>query len=98
MGELFNLIDFVLIWDEAWLMWVTVSAHGDVGALDTVVMASSLIQRAGFISDFIVVHELVSVNWLSTVASIIFHLARDQNLRSDVDIGPSCLSCNLDSI
>jgi len=60
-------------------------------------VASSSIDRAGLVSDFVLAHPLESVVSLSTVATIIT-TARDKNLRSDVDIGPGSLSCDLDSI
>ena len=98
VSELLDLVNLVLVWDEARLMRVTVSALGDVRALDSVIVASGLIHGAGFISDFVVVHVLISINRFSTVASLILHLAGDQDLRSDVDIRPSSLSGNLDSV
>jgi hypothetical protein len=63
----------------------------------TVVVASGSVNCAGLISDFILVHPLESVVGFSTVAAIVT-TARDKNLRSDVDIRPSSLSSDLNSI
>jgi len=60
-------------------------------------VASSSVDRASFVSDFVVGHPLESVVSLSTMATIIT-TARNENLRSDVDIWPSSLSSDLDSI
>jgi len=98
VSELFDLVNFVLIWDEARLMRITVSAFCNIGALNSVIMASGLIHGTGFISHFVVIHVFVSVHWFTTMASLILHLAGDKNLRSNIDIRPSCFSGNLDSI
>jgi len=98
VSELVNSVDFVLVWDEAWLVWVAVSADGDVGTLHTVVVSSSGVDGTSLIGDIVVVHPLVGVDWFTTMATIVFLLTGDDYLRRDVDIGPSSLSGNLDSI
>lgn len=98
MSKLVNLVDMVLIWDETWLMWVTVSALSDWRAVNSVIVTSSSIDRTSLISYFVLVHPFKSKNWLTTVTSIILLLTGNNNLWGDVDIGPSSLSSNLDSI
>jgi len=98
MSELVNAVDQVLIWDETWLFWVAVFALDNAGAFNSVVVASGLVDGASLIGDIVGVHVLVSVHWLTTVATIILSLTRNDNLRGDVDIGPSSLSLDLDSI
>jgi hypothetical protein len=75
VSELINVVNLVFIRDKAWLKWITVSAKGDWGALNSVVVSSSLIDRASFIGDFVVVHPLESTKWLSSMATIILSLA-----------------------
>jgi hypothetical protein len=98
VSELVNSVDQVLIWDEAWLFWVAVFAFDNAGALNTVVIASGLIDGASLISDIVGVHVFVSVHWLTAVATLILGFTRNDNLWGDVDIRPSSVSSNLDSI
>jgi len=97
MSELINSVDQVFIWDKASLV-VTVFACADWRALNTVIITSGLINRASLIGHVVDVHPLVSVHWLTTVATLILSFTRNDNLRGDVDIGPSSLPRNLDSI
>jgi len=95
---LVNSIDVVGVWNEAWFMWITVHADSDWVTLDTIIIASGSVDGAGLIGDFVVVHPCVCVNWLTTVASVICLLAGDNNLWRNVDVWPSTLSDDLDSI
>jgi hypothetical protein len=85
------VVNFVVVLIPASISWGAVLAHDLLRALGTIVMASSSIDRASFISYLVVVHPLESVVSLSTMATIITR-AGDQNLRSDVDIWPCSLS------
>jgi hypothetical protein len=97
MSELIDSVDQVFIWDEATLM-VTVFASADRRALDAVVIASGLINGASLISHIVVVHPFISIDWLTTMATLILGFTRNDDLWGDVDIGPSSLPRNLDSI
>jgi hypothetical protein len=68
---LIYLVDVVFVWYIAWLVRLAVSAHIDGCALDTIVMASGLIDGAGLISHVVVVHEFEGAQGISTMATII---------------------------
>jgi len=97
MSELINSVDQIFIWDETSLM-VTVFASADWRAFNAVIIASGLINGASLISHIVVVHPFISIDWLTTMATLILGLTRNDDLWGDVDIGPSSLSSNLDSI
>jgi hypothetical protein len=52
-AEFIDIVDWVLIRNETRLVWVTVSALNDRSAVISVVVASSVIDRAGLISEFV---------------------------------------------
>ena len=60
-------------------------------------MTSGSVNGAGLVGDLILAHPLEGVEGLSTVAAVVTG-ARDKNLWGDVDIGPSSLSGDLDSV
>jgi len=66
--ELVNSIDVVSVWDEARGMRMAVLANGDWCALDAVVKSSSLVISTSLVSNFVVVHKLVSRDGFTTVA------------------------------
>ena len=73
-SELVNIEDSVLIWDEAWATtWLAILANVDRCALDTIVMATSLIDGTGLISDVVLVHVIEGRDSLTTMASIVIH-------------------------
>lgn len=53
-------VDVVFRWDEARLVRVAVSAHGDRCAINTIIMTTSAIDGASLISHVVLVHEIVS--------------------------------------
>ena len=61
-------------------------------------MTTSLVDRACLIGDLILGHVLEGVESISTMAAIVLHLARDEDLGSDIDLGPQTSTCNFDSI
>ena len=93
-----NLVDGVLVGHEAGLVRVAVLALHDGGALQAVVVASSLVSGAGFVGDFVVVDPLEGVEGVSSMAAEVWVFARDQNLRRKVDFGPLGLPHDLDSV
>ena len=52
------MVNVIGVRHEAWLVGVAVSAHCDVRALDSVVVTSSSVDRAGFVCHVGVMHEL----------------------------------------
>lgn len=92
------MMDIVFVWDEARAARIAVLALDNGGALNTVVVASGLVDGAGLICDVGGVHVLKSGNGFSSVAAIIIHAARDHTLGRDVDIRPDSLSVHLYSI
>ena len=71
--ELVNFVDIVLGRNEAVIMRVAIFALDDRRAFKTIVMTSGSVDRAGLISDFIIMHELVGRDSFTTVATIVFH-------------------------
>ena len=61
-------------------------------------MSTSLVDGASLISDLVLRHPSESVVGVTSMATIIRGLARDQNLGSDVDLGPGSVSSDLNSI
>ena len=98
MTELINSVDEILVWDEACLTWVAVTADVHRRANLSIVETTSAVDGASLISNFVLRHPLESVVGLTTVASLVGCLTRDDNLRGDVDIGPGSLSSDLNTI
>ena len=94
-AELFDSIDHVLVWDEAGLTWIAVATHVHGRADLTIVVALSTIDGASLVSDLVIGHPLKRVIRISSMATIVLGLARDDDLRGDVDIGPGGLTGNL---
>jgi len=96
--ELVDSIDVVGVRNEAGLMWLAVLADINRCAFNTVVMAASLIDRAGLICHIGVVHEFESAQGITAVATIVILRAGDHHLGGDVDIGPLSLAGDLDAV
>jgi len=95
---LINTVNVVLIGYEAGLVRVAVFTHVDGGALFTVVVASGSVNRAGFISDVLLVDESEGIECGTSVATIISSITRYDDLGRDVDVRPGSFSCNLYSV
>ena len=96
-----KLIDFVHVVtgrDEARLVRLAVFALDDWGALGTVSVASGSVDGAGLVSEFVVVHELVGGDGITTIAAEVVGGAGYHNLRRDVDVWPLSISSDLDSV
>lgn len=96
--ELVDSIDVVRVRDEAGLVWLTVLANIDRCAINTVIMAAGLIDRAGLIGHVGVVHELESTQGITSVATIVILRAGYHYLGGDVDIRPLSFAGNLDAV
>lgn len=77
---LVDAVDVVLVGDEAVKVWVAVLAHVDGRALDAVVVAACLVDRAGLVCDVVVAHELEGAQGETTVATVVVLGARDHYL------------------
>jgi len=71
LSKFTNLVDIVSIWDETGLLRIAVLANVNGSAFDSIVVTSSLIDRAGLICDLISVHEVKGTKGVSSMASII---------------------------
>lgn len=93
-----NLVDWVLLGDEAVFEWVAVLADGNWRTLKTVVVSSGLVDGAGLIRSLMEVQPGVSVDSVTSMATVGYCVAGNQYLRTDVDVRPGCLSSDLDSV
>ena len=97
-AEFLNSIDKVTVRDEASFFRHAVSASDFRRASKSVCPSSSLVSRAGFISDRIVVDVLVSSQAITTITTQIRSLTGDQDLWGEIDIRPLSISSDLDTI
>jgi len=95
---LIDLVVEILVWDVASLTWLAVAAPRHGRAADTVIPTSGLIDRACLISDVVVLDPLVDIDRVTTMATVILLLARDDQLWGQVDIWPLTVTEELDSV
>ncbi len=81
LTEFINAIDIVGVGDKTGLVRLTILAHVDGSALDSVVVATGLIDGTGLIGHIIFVHEFESTEGVTTVTTVIFLGARYHYLR-----------------
>jgi len=93
-----NTVDVVAIGNGAFFTGRAVSALDVISTCDTVVPTLSLIVGAGFVSDVVLMNVFISSGGITTVAALIGLFAGEEDLGSDVDIGPDSLSHDLDTI
>jgi len=93
-----NTVDVVAIGNGAFFTGRAVSALDVISTCDTVVPTLSLIVGAGFVSDVVLMNVFISSGGITTVATLIGLFAGEEDLGSDVDIGPDSLSHDLDTI
>jgi hypothetical protein len=98
LAVLVDSVGAVGLLSPAALAWSAVSADNISSAGSTVGVTTSHVVGAGFVGDIVVVNPLVSSDSITTIATEIGCLTRDQNLRSQVDIWPLSVSGNLDTI
>ena len=98
-GSVFvNTINEVLIGDEASLAWVAVAADVHGRTVLSIVVAAGPVDGAGLVSNLILVHPLVCVVSIATMATLVSLLTGDDDLRSNVDVGPSRIAGDLDAV
>lgn len=98
-GSVFgDVVDEVSGGRIAFTVGVAGTALDELRAFKTVGPASSLVVGAGFVGDGVVVDVLVSNHRITTIAALIGGLAGDEDLRSEVDIGPGSVTQDLDTI
>jgi len=95
---LLNVVLVVLLGDNASSSGGAVSAERHSRATNTVVPASTLVDRASFIRNVVVEHPFVSVGCITTVAAVILLLAGDDKLNGQVNVGPLSITGDFDSI
>jgi hypothetical protein len=61
-------------------------------------MTAGLVNRAGSVSSFVVMHVSEDIECPSTVAAIIELLAGNQYLGGNVDVRPCSIPCNLNTV
>jgi len=93
--EFIDSVHKVLVGDDAGLTWAAVTALVHSRAHLTVVQTAGSVDWAGLIGDLVVGHPFKCVISFTTIAAQILGLTRDNDLRGDVNIGPSCLTGNL---
>jgi len=104
--SLFSLNVTILIYTILIVAWrnvaslsrFAVAAHLHGRAILTVGPATGLVNRTSFIGDVVFTNPFVPVVGISTVATVVFLFARDENLWSNVDIRPGSITCNLDTV
>jgi len=87
-----------LVGDDTGLVRAAVEAPRHGRAVPAVVVAGSSVNGASLVSDLAFLDIFPGRDGVSSMATIVWVLTRDKNLRRDIDIGPSTASCDLDSI
>ena len=95
---LIGAVSKVGIGDEASFSRIAVSAAFHGGAFLTIIMTTSLVDRASSDGHLILGHPFEGCKVVSSVTSHHISLARDQVLGRQVDIGPSSFTSDLDSV
>jgi len=95
---LISMEDLIRIWSVAFHCIRITSFTLDITwAFRAIIMSSCSVNGASLIRCLICMHPFVSIKSFTSVASIV-PTAGDKHLRSNVNVRPSCTSCNLDSI
>lgn len=97
-AEFVGVVVVVLIRDDAGFTRCAVTALSHWRANTTVVESTTSVDGAGLISHFVLGHPLVSGGGVATVAAQRGVHAVDEDLGSDVDVGPGGVSGNLYSV
>lgn len=97
---LVHAVDMVRLLRPAPLSRPAVAALDKIGAIQSVGPSLRLIDTAGFVCDIILVHELERRQMGTSLAPVVVLVlvARNNNLRSDIDIWERGFSGDLDSV
>jgi len=98
MSVFLNIVNWILIRYKAILMRCAVLAVHNRRAFDSVIVAFTLVGGAGLVSDPVVVNPLESIEGVASMAPVVVHITRKQNLRSDVDFRPCSFPGYLNSV
>ena len=96
--EFINLVCCVFTRNKAGFIWFAVFAKAHWSAFLTIGPASSLVNRASFICNIILLDVLVGSQCWTTKAALVFLFTWNKNLRSQIDVWPSSLASNFNSI
>lgn len=98
LSVLVSMEDLIRIWSVAFHCARITSFTLNISwAFLAVIMASCSVNGASLIRCLICMHPFKSIKSFTSVAALIT-TAGDKHLRSNVNVRPSCTSCNLDSI
>jgi hypothetical protein len=98
VSKFIDSVNQILIRNKARFVRIAVSALGDVRTFHSVIVSPGMINRTSLICDVVVVHPFISIHWFTSMTPIVFLLARNNDLWRNIDVGPSCLPGDLDSI
>lgn len=98
LTELTDFVEVVVVWNKARLAWVAVLAQVNGSAFYSVGVSSGLVDGASLISDLISVHEVKGTETKATITAVIKLRAGYDDLGRDVDVWPSTLSVDLNSV
>jgi hypothetical protein len=98
MAILINSVYVVFIWNCTCTASCTVPTESHRATLVTIVPTSRLVDRAGFISDIVLMNPFVSIISITSITPIIFVFTWDKNLRRNVYVWPSRIPSNFNSI
>jgi len=90
-----HFIDSVLGWDNASIAWAAVSALLHRRADLAIIVTAGLVNRAGSVSSFVVMHVSEDIECPSSVAAIVELFTGNQYLWRNVDVRPCSIPCNL---
>ena len=94
----FNTINFCSFLGPTSFLWETISALDLCWTTYSIFMAISLIWWASLVSDVVLMNPSIGSSGISTIATMICRFARNQHLRTQVDIWPLGFSSDLDSV
>lgn len=97
-GILADSIGVVLLWDGTASVWRTVFAKSLSVTLETLVVGKSLVRGTRAIGDDVVVHPLECADRITSVTSIVSHVAGKKDLWRNIDFRELSTSHDSDSV
>lgn len=93
-----NSVHIILIGYSTCFSSTTVTTKSHTATIITIIPTSGLINRTSLVRNIILMNPLIGIICVTTIASIIFFFAWNQYLWSYIDVRPSCISLNFNSI